>query len=267
MSAKINPPPVIMVTVFGTTSSEGQRDLENVDRLLAERYPDREIRWALTSPFIMRRLGEKGQTTLFERRVPIRNRAQLIAELRQEGKTNVIIQPLLVMTGAEYFDVLREDTGGLNVEYGIPLLGAPDNTARVVKAMEPHFGGPDTVTLICTHGNDKVHGYCIPLMLVDKYVRSHYKNVFVTTLHGVPGTGPGFEDTRRSGLKKVKFLPFLIVAGDHVEKDIMADTPESYKSQLGLTATADAGMGQNREVMSIWMDSIDWALANMAERA
>lgn len=263
MAEGIGPKPVIVITAFGTTSTKGQHDLENVDRLVTAHYPDLEVRWAITSPFIIRKLKEKGQTTLFARQVPIRNREQVFNELRAEGKTKVVVQPLLVMTGAEYFDVLLEPVDSLHVEYGYPLLGRPENIARVVKALEPRFGGEDTVTLICTHGNDKVPGYCIPLLLVDKYVRRHYKNVFVTTLHGVPGTGPAFEDTQKSGLKKVKFLPFLIVAGDHVSKDIMADSPESYKSQLGLEATADTGMGNDPAVMSIWIESIDWALANL----
>ncbi len=259
----LSPKPVIMITAFGTTSPDGQKDLENVDSMVCARYPDHEVRWAITSPFIVRRLKENGQTALFARQVSIRNREQLLDELREEGKTNVVIQPLLVMTGAEYFDVLLEPVDGLNVEYGYPLLGHPDNTARVVKALEPRFGGADAVTLICTHGNDKVPGYCIPLMLVDNYVRKNYQNVFVTTLHGVPGTGPAFADTRKSGLKKVKFVPFLIVAGDHVTRDIMADTPDSYKTQLGLEATADAGMGNDPAVMSIWIESIDWSLARL----
>ena len=101
--AALSPKPVIMITAFGTTSAEGQKDLENVDRMVCERYPDYEVRWAITSPFIVRRLKENGQTALFARQVPIRNREQLLDELREEGKTNIVIQPLLVMTGAEYF--------------------------------------------------------------------------------------------------------------------------------------------------------------------
>ena len=265
MAEEISPKPVIVITAFGTTSAVGQKDLENVDRLVTARYPDYEVRWVFTSRFIRKKLLDSGKTTLFERQVPLRNLEEIYDDLRKEGKRNVAVQCLLTMTGAEYSDALMVPTDDLNVEYGYPLLAPPDNIARTAKALAPQFGDENTVTLLCSHGNPKVHAFNIPLIQLDKYLRKHYKNVFLTTLDGPPGTDSVFADALKTGLPKVSFIPFLIVSGEHVTNDIMGDGPESYKNRLGLDASNTPSLGNNPAVMSIWMESIDWTLIKFSE--
>ena len=264
--SKVLPPPVIVITAFGTSAPEGQKDLENVDRLVIARHPDHEVRWVFTSGFIRKKLIDSGQTTLFERRVPLRSLAEVYADLRKEGKQRVAVQPLLIMTGSEYADALTVPTDGLDVEYGYPLLAPPENVARVAEALAPEFGGGDTVTIVCGHGNEKVPAFNIPLVHLDKHLRKRYQNVFLTTLDGPPGTEPAFADARKSGLKKVKFIPLLIVAGGHVNDDIMSDNPESYRSQVGLEASNTLGLGNNPAVMAIWLESIDRTLDKFSAR-
>jgi sirohydrochlorin cobaltochelatase len=264
VAEETSPIPVIVITAFGTNSAAGQKDLENVDRLVMARYPDHEVRWVFTSGFIRKKLISLGQTTLFERQVPIKSLEEVYADLRKEGKRNVALQCLLTMTGSEYSDALMVAADDLNVEYGYPLLAPPDNVARTADALAPKFNDEDTVTIICSHGNPKVFAFNVPLIQLDKYLRKHYQNVFLTTLDGPPGTEPAFADARKSGLPKVKFIPFLIVGGGHLSEDIMGDDPESYRNQLGLPATAESGLGNNPAVMSIWMESLDWTLAKFS---
>lgn len=258
MTASIRP--VILIAGFGTSQASGLADLEQVDRLVCERYPDHEVRWVLTSGFIMKKLRETGMETLFTRQVPLRNLTEAYADLRADGKTDVVVQPLMTVNGSEYADLMMTPADGLNVAYGYPLLAPPDNIARLARALEPSFGSADTVTLICCHGNTKIPLLNVPLLQLDKYVRKHYQNVFVTSLDGPPGTEAAFADALASGLHKVKFLPFLFTSGAHVVNDINGDEPHSYKSQLGMEATFVPGIAQNLPVMDLWMESIDWAL-------
>ncbi len=53
--SKASDKPVILIAAFGTSAPEGQKDLESVDRLVAKRYPDYEVRWAFTSGFIRKK--------------------------------------------------------------------------------------------------------------------------------------------------------------------------------------------------------------------
>lgn len=262
--SKISDKPVILITAFGTSAPEGQKDLENVDRLVISRYPDHEVRWAFTSGFIQKKLIASGQTTLFPRRVPNESLEEVYDELRKEGKGNVVVQCLLISAGSEYSDALTADATGLNVEYGYPLLAPPDNIERVADALAPRFGGRDTVTVICGHGNEKMPALNIPYILMDRYLRKRYQRVFLTTLEGPPGTASAFEDAKKLGLTKAIFIPMLVVAGGHLVRDIMSTKSNSYLNQLGLEAAADTGLGRDERVMSIWMESIDRTLAKFS---
>jgi len=255
--------PVILIAGFGTSQPSGLADLECIDNLVSQRYPEHEVRWVFTSGFIVKKLRQDGVTTLFTRRVPLRNLEEAYADLRAEGKTSVVVQPLLTVTGSEYADVMMAPADGLNVSYGYPMLAPPDNIARLARALEPGFGGADTVTLICGHGNAKIPLLNVPLLQLDKYVRRHYQNVFVTSLDGPPGTEAAFADAKASGLHKVKFLPFLFATGAHVVNDINGDEPHSYKSRLGMESTFVPGIARNPDVMRLWMESIDWALGQI----
>lgn len=257
--------PVIVIAAHGTISKTGQPDLEALDTMVTVRYPDYDVRWVFIYEESMKELIASGQTMLFKRQVPIKSLSEVYADLKKEGKWDVVLQFLLVIPAVDYSNAIMIDTDGLNVEYGYTLLAPPDNISRTVKALTPRFGDKDTVTILCCHGNEAVPGFNAPLILLDKYLRKHYRNVFLTTLEGPPGTEPAFIDARKSGLKKVKFVPYLIQAGRHMSKDIMGDSPKSYKSQLGMSATAESGLGSNPEVMSIWMESIEWNLAKFSK--
>lgn len=256
-------PPAIVISIFGSSSPEGQRNLEDVDTMVCRRYPGHEVRWALTSEFILKKLRESGRGIMFQRKVPVQNLEEVYRDLQQKGVTKVSVQSLLVMTGSEYNDTLTAPSGGLDVEYGYPLLAPPDNIERVARALEPKFGDSETATVLCSHGNAKHPGYNAQLLLMEKYVRKHYKSVFLVTLEGPPGTETAFTEIKKSGFKRVKFIPLLIVSGEHITRDIMGDGPNTYKSQLGLPATAEGGLGSDPAIMSIWAEAIDWTLAHL----
>jgi cobalamin biosynthesis Co2+ chelatase CbiK len=255
--------PVIVITSFGTSVAEGLKDLESVDTVVTSRYPGYDVRWVFGGISVRETLIKTGRSTIFKRKVPVRSLIELYADLRKEGKRNVAVQYLFLLPGSKGTDphMAVGDTKGLNVEFGYPLFAPPDNVARVADALAPHFGGKDTATLICAHGNGEVPTLNVPLLQMDSYVRKHYKNVFLGTVVGPPGTEIAFADIKKSGLKKVKFFPMLFVAGDRLTQAIMSDDPKSFKNQLGLQATTEAGLGSNPEVMKIWMESIDWTLA------
>lgn len=258
--------PVIVIVNFSSGSDEVLKDLEKIDRMVTARYPEHDVRWVFAYGGVRKNLISSGQTTVFERRVPVKSLEEVYADLRSEGKRDVVVQCLLIATGDSEYSVQMIAAGDLNVEYGYPLLQPPDNIARSVKGLETEFGGEDMVTIICAHGSEKMPAFNVPLIRMDEYLRKQYHNVFLTTLDGPPGTEPAFTGARNSGLKKVKFVPFIIVPGEHLGHDIIGDDPGSYKSQLGLEASSTFGLCNNPAVMSIWMEGIDWALARFFRR-
>ncbi len=255
--------PVIVITTFGTIVPEGLQDLDNADRLVTARYPDYDVRWVFGGTPVRECLINSGQSTVFERRVPVKSLIEVYDDLRKEGKRNVAVQYLFLLPGSKGTDphMVATDTEGLNVEFGYPLLAPPDNIARTADALAHRFGGEDTVTLVCAHGNGEVPTLNVPLLQMDSYLRKHYPRVFLATLVGPPGNKTAFADIKKLGLPKVKYFPLLFTAGGRLTTAFMGDDPASFQSQLGLEASTEPGLGDNPEVMSIWMESIDWTLA------
>lgn len=257
----VTPKPVILVATYGTAQLEGEKDNEKIDRIFRERFPDNEVRWAFTADHFLQALKKMGRTTMFERQVPVKSLGEVYSDLVKEGKTNVAVLCLLVHESwAVSKWVYEHPTQGLNVRYSKPLLADIFNVEKLVESLAPKFGGEDTITILIGHGAG--HGSTsgeefhlnAPFLGMDEYVRWRYKNVFVATLHGPPAPERAFADAKKAGCKQVIFIPLFLTSGEHTAKDIMADTPESWKNQLGLPARVESPFCDNPAVMEVYTD-------------
>ncbi len=250
--------PVIAIVAFGTSVPEAQKNLDDFDQMVIQRFPDYDVRWAFTSQTIVDKLRESGQNTLFKRKVPLLTIEELYSALLKEGKTRVAVQPIHISPGQEYYEVVTTPSRGIDVKVGMPLLVYNEEIEEFVKILSSKFGGSDTVTILCGHGNDHQPQFNASLMTLDDIVRQNYKNVFVATVEGKPGFKQAMVDAKATGLKKVSFIPVMLTAGDHIMNDVMGeDDPESWKSQLGLEASADTGLGSNPQVMALFLNRIE----------
>jgi len=249
--------PVIVITAFGTSMEKGQANLNDFDKMVRARFPEHDVRWAFTAGFIIKKLNEAGITALFDSQTPIKSLDEVYEDLRAEGKTNVVVQIAMVMPGEEMRQALSYRTDGLNVKFGYPLLFSPENMQNVANALSSEFGGPGTATILVSHGNEKHPEFNSALIQMDKYLRENYDNVYLGTVEGPPGPEPAINDTLGSGATSVKFVPLMMVEGDHITNDIMGDEPDSWKSMLGLPATNATGLASNAEVMEIFLKNIE----------
>ena len=249
--------PVIVIAAFGSSMEKGQENLGDFDSMVRERFPDHDVRWAFTAGFIVKKLNEAGITTLFDSQTPVKSLDEVYDDLRAEGKTNVVVQIAMVMPGEEMRQALSYRTDGLNVKFGYPLLFSPENMQNVADALSPEFGGADTATILVSHGNEKHPEFNSALIQMDQYLRDNYDNVYLGTVEGPPGPDPALDDAKASGASQVKFVPLMLVEGDHITNDIMSDEPESWKVLLGLPATNATGMASNPAVMEIFLKSIE----------
>ncbi len=249
--------PVIVIAAFGSSMEQGLKNLGDFDRMVRDRFPDHDIRWALTAGFIIDKLKDAGVTTMFDSETPIKSLDEVYDDLRDEGKTNVVVQCLLVMPGAEMRQVLSYRTDGLNVKYGYPLLFSPENIQNAANALASEFGGPDTGTILCSHGNEAHPEFNSALVEMNAYLEENYDNVHLATVEGPPGCEEAIDAVKASGVSKVKFVPLMLVEGDHVTNDVMGDEPESWKVLVDLPATNATGMASNPKVMQIFVKSIE----------
>ncbi len=249
--------PVIVIAAFGSSMEQGQKNLGDLDRMVRARFPNYDVRWAFTAGFIINKLNKAGITTLFDSQTPIKSLDEVYADLRAEGKTDVVVQIAMVMPGGEMRQVLAYRSDGLNVKFGYPLLFSPENIQNVADALSSEFGGDDTATVLCAHGNARHPEFNSALIQMDKYLREHYERVYLGTVEGPPGPDPALDDAKASGASQVKFVPLMLVEGDHISNDIMGDEPESWKVRLGLPATHSTGLASNPDVIEIFLKSIE----------
>jgi len=255
--------PAIVIVAFGTSVPEAQAALEHVDDRVRAAYPGREVRWAFTARTIVDKLRRRGQETLFARKVPLRTVDEAYADLLRDGWTRAVVQSLHVVPGQEYEEMKAVDPGGLRVADGEPLLRDDGAVARLAEILSRRFGGAGEVTVLCGHGNDRYSTYNEMLVKLDRIVRQRYPNVFVATVEGEPGSDRALADVRASGASRVRFVPVMIVAGDHIMNDVMGDEPESWKNRLGLEAAAEGGMGENDGVVDLYLERLAEAEARL----
>lgn len=255
-----NNTPVIVIAAFGTSMPCGQKNLEDFDKMVLERFPNADVRWALTSKMVAKKLKNSGQHTIFARKVPIKNLDEVYADLVKEGKKNAVVQSLHNMVGTEFRKVLSSPSKGLNVKYGYPLLFDPSNIKNVADVLSGDFGSDNSATILCGHGNETHPEFNAALIELDKHLADNYKNTYVCTVEGPPETEAFAKIKANKKITSVRFIPLMIVAGDHIENDVMGDDENSWKSQLGLPATAQTGMGNNPKVMEFFLQSIGSAL-------
>jgi sirohydrochlorin cobaltochelatase len=85
-----------------------------------------------------------------------------------------------------------------------------------------------------------------------------YHNVFLGTMDGYPGIDEVLWQLKRSKLKKIRLMPFLLVCGGHALEDMAGDRPTSWKStfeEKGFrTEVYLKGLADNREILSIFFE-------------
>ena len=105
--------------------------------------------------------------------------------------------------------------------------------------------------------------------LMARVLEKDHRNVFLGTMEGFPGLSEMVAELKSLGTRKVRLLPFLLVAGGHAENDIAGAAPESWKSTLvreGFEVEVHLrGLGEMEGIVSILLEHTRSALLKMEE--
>lgn len=254
--------PVILVAAFGSSYESGLANLNDFDKAIVNAFPGHEVRWGLTASFIVNKLRKQGIQRIFDRQVLLEGLDEALERLRTEGHSDVLVQSLHLMVGAEFRQVLDSDTSGLNVKYAYPLLFHNENISKVVKALENEISdNSETATVFCAHGNEAHPEYNAQLVEIDQYLRCHYKNTYLTVMEGNPRFDFVEKTIKSNGSQNVKFVTFMLSFGDHMTNDVMGDEEDSMKIRLGLPAVVSNGLASNTSIQKIFIDRMKITLS------
>lgn len=252
-AANADDKPAIVLVAFGTSVDSARQVFDYIDRQAKKRYEGYDLRWAFTSQMIIDKLKKRGIVT--------RNVAEVVADLRREGVTSVVFQSLHVVPGEEYKSVTEVDMSGLKVAFGDALMTTDEDIDAVVRALGRHID-PARPTVVVAHGNDRHRHFNERLVALAEVIEKQYPKLVVASVEGLPGTAP-LQRTAALAAKEgsVRFVPLMIVAGDHIMNDVMGDEEESWKRVVGAgTSECVASLGWNDDILAIYFDHLDKAL-------
>jgi sirohydrochlorin cobaltochelatase len=269
----------ILVVSFGTTYQDGLRlNIESVEQKIKVNFPEYEVRRAFTSRIVIKRLAARDG-------IHIDTEKEALQRLEEEGYKEVYIQPLHVVGGEEYDKIKK-----IVVEYshapvkafekiviGRPLLyytgqeNKPDDYVQAIQALNaqlPDIGSQEAIVFM---GHGGVHpantAYAALQMKMEQAGLDH---VFVYTVEGFPPLESVITKLKKQDIKTVTLMPFMLVAGDHVNNDMAGDEEDSAKSQLLKAGFAVEvylhGLGENSGIQDLYVQHLKDIMVHKSEQ-
>lgn len=241
--------PAIVIVAFGTTTDarETYDFFENqLKRELPEPWRQATITWAYTSEIVRERANKK----FAEKGDPQRYRSliQVLADLEDQGCRQIAVQSLHIFPGQEYEDMEKEIAAfrglGLRIEYGGTLLHRWDMVFEAVGAAAQEFlPAADGCTLLVTHGTPETFSGANSTYLgLDRYLSHKYLTVYAGTVDGILTREQTLAKAKACSPGRVRIVPFMYVAGDHIMNDIMGDKPDKDGTPSWAMELQDAGV-------------------------
>ncbi len=264
--------PAFILVAYGSLDAEARKTYRKIRTVYKREFPGSKITIAFTSNFIRRKLAQ-------DEGVYVHNPMTALAELHDEGHTNVVVQSLHIASGSEFHEAaalvsalgsVRGKFGFRNLEMGLPLLASSQDFDAVSEALAPEFDrvtvdgevkkslrDPEEIAVVLMgHGTDHPADSAYSRMTL--VLKRDHRNAFLGTIDGFPGLEEAMADVRATGVAKVRLMPFLVVAGGHATKDLAGDDPKSWKrafERAGFEVDLNLqGMGENPRVVEVFTE-------------
>ncbi|QSZ26831.1 sirohydrochlorin cobaltochelatase [Aceticella autotrophica] len=255
----------ILLVAFGTTVKGGFTSYDFIENKIRDTFPGIEIRWAYTSDFVRRKLAKRDG-------IYVDNPQLALAKLQDEGYEHVVVQSLHIFPGSEYNDLkeivcgfslmkgAKGDIGFKKLKIGYPLLYGMESYEKVADIFKQQLAKEKEDVFLVLMGHGSNHPATCSYGCLNDIFRHRCLRVILGTVEGYPSFDEVKEDLKSVKAKKVKLMPFMIVAGDHAVNDLVGDDADSWKSQLlneGYEVEVSlVGLGENEKIVNIYIDNI-----------
>lgn len=254
----------ILVVSFGTSYEDNLKlTIEATEKRIAAAFPDYEVRRAFTSSIVIKVLKKKG--------ILVNEVDEGLAELAAQGFTECIVQPLHLITGEEYHQVVKTvakyRTSFSRLAIGMPLFAETAGYFRTLDAIcanNPTVGSGEAIVFM---GHGTHHPANSSYALIQMILEAKGFPVYVGTVEGYPDLDWVMDRLDRDGIKMVTLLPLMLVAGDHANNDMAGDEADSWKSILTekgfAVRTILRGLGEVPAVQDIYVSRVREVLASI----
>lgn len=257
----------ILVVSFGTSYADTRKvTIEACEGKVAETFPQYDVRRAFTSEVIINKLKKRDN-------ISIDNPTEALAKLKNEGFSEVYIQPLHVINGAEYDDIVRE-AHAFKGEFdklvlGRPLLTSIDDYRKVVEALAEQVPKREEREAVVLMGHGSHHDANAAYACLDYVFEDEgEKNIFVGTVEGFPEIDTVIKKLEKNNIEKVTLMPLMLVAGDHAQNDMAGDEDDSWKVILKgkgyEVETILRGLGEFPKIQDLYIEHLEAAMEGKA---
>lgn len=249
----------ILVVSFGTSYADTrEKTIDATEQKIQEAFPEYDLKRAFTSQIIIDKIKDRDG-------IEINNPTQALTNLKDEGYTDVYIQPLHVINGAEYDELIEAVTAFTEefevLKIGKPLLTSHEDYAAVANAYinyMPERAENEAVVFMGhgTHHDANAAYACLDYVFEDEGIN----NVFVGTVEGFPELDTVIKKLESNQIEKVTLMPLMVVAGDHAQNDMAGDEEDSWKiilkSQGYDVDCILKGLGEMPEIQEIYIEHL-----------
>ncbi len=219
----------ILVVSFGTSYPETRKKtIEACENKIAEEFSDYDIKRAFTSEMIINIMQKRDG-------IKINNPGQALKHLYNNGYQEVIIQPLHIINGYEYHDLIKEANEYRpyfkDFKISEPLLSKTIDYFDVTEVLSTQIPDlkKDEAVVFMGHGTDHPANAayaCLDYVFKDKGLSNYY----IATVEGYPEIESVVKKLQQNQINKVYLFPLMLVAGDHAQNDMAGDDEDSWKN-------------------------------------
>jgi sirohydrochlorin cobaltochelatase len=257
--------PAIVLAAFGTTTS-AFATYNKIEDQVKKSFPGYEVRWAFTSRMVRQKVWK-------DQHKKLQSLPEVLKNLKADGFAKVVVQSFLLAPGKEWEETVKQSKGvpGLTVKLGQPLLSGKADELQTMQILSKEFP-PDlqkTAVVLVGHGSPDPKAQATYDSFA-RLLRDHYPHGrvwFGMVEFEKPGKEEVLQEVKQSGVTSVVLMPFLLVAGDHVQNDILGSGPESWKSALlkmGCQVKGiRQGLGDRPAIVDIYLKHLAQALKGL----
>lgn len=257
----------ILVVSFGTCHEETRRlTIEAIKNVIQSAYPDIPVYEAWTSKVIIARIqkmtGEK-----------IRTVEEALGAMKEDGITDVYIQPTHVINGFEN-DQMREEALSYredfeHMAFGRPLISNEEDMQEIIQVICGHYAGlkQEEALILMGHGT-RHHINAVYGELDHMFGAVKEQKIHMCTVEEGREPEEVLEILRQQEVKKIYLVPFMIVAGNHAINDMAGESEDSWynrcKNAGFEVSCCMKGLGEYPEVQDMFCRHLEDAMKNAA---
>lgn len=222
----------LLVVSFGTSYDDTRmKTIDCLEGELEETFTEVEVKRAWTNPEIISKIRARDD-------IRVLNVEEAMADIIRNGYAQVAIQPTEITNGESYekmlIDITRFEDEIRILGVGDPLLTSSEDYDKVCAAIMEDVGPlkDDEALLLMGRGHSEHHADAAYAALDYRFKSRGYDNVHIATLDGFPEISHSLKALRKTKVKKVKVMPFMLTVGKTALRVMAGEDHTSWASML-----------------------------------